>query len=49
MKKEYRRPLIEINVFEEKDVILALSVTDGTTVAWTPDTPDDNGYKNFEW
>ena len=49
MKKEYKKPLIEVNEFEEKDVILALSVTDGSTVAWTPENPDENGYKDFEW
>ena len=49
MKKDYNRPLITINEINEKEKISALSVTDGSTVTWTPENPNENGYKEFEW
>ena len=49
MKKDYNKPLIIINEINGKDKILALSVTDGSTITWTPENPNEAGYKEFEW
>ena len=49
MRKDYNKPLIIINEINGKERFLALSVTDGSIITWTPENDDGAGYKEFEW